>query len=216
MPHLRASAAASAGICPRHGGCFGGLSPCLRYHTYYTIFCGCMHAGGGPRGLFRGLHILSTHSLQTVQASIKLYSHSSCNIRIATRAHHIGKRKAQAPRQAPCALVLRAACGTPLPNARRGLPKEPCAGRSPLHKGTKQAGPPVMLLCMGPPGGNRQSFGTAEGFYINRYVFPLLSQQHGCPLSPFGAGGHSCLYRELYKMVSAAPFTVWMWYNMCT
>ena len=149
------------------GRCFGGLWPCLRRHTYYTIFCGCMHAGGGPRGLFRGLHILSTHSLQTVQASIKLYSHSSCNIIIATRAHHIGKRKAQAPSQAPCALVLRAACGTPLPNARRGLPKEPCAGRSPLHKGTKQAGPPVMLLCMGPPGGNRQSFGTAEGFYIN-------------------------------------------------
>ena len=97
MPRLRASAAASAGICPRHGGCFGGLSPCLRYHTYYTRFCGCMHAGGGPRGLFRGLHILSTHSLQTVQASIKLYSHSSCNIIIATRAHHTGKRKAQAP-----------------------------------------------------------------------------------------------------------------------
>ena len=73
-----------------------------------------------------------------------------------------------------------------------------------------------MLLCMGPPGGNRQSFGTVEGFYINRYVFPLLSQQHGCPLSPFGAGGHSCLYRELYKMVSAAPFLVWMWYNVST
>ena len=51
-----------------------------------------MHAGGGPLGLFRGLHILSTHSLQTVQASIKLYSHSSCNIIIAPRAHHTGKR----------------------------------------------------------------------------------------------------------------------------
>ena len=108
----------------------------------------CFLASTRFSGAFFWRHRFPTHSLQTVQASIKLYSHSSCNIRIATRAHHIGKRKAQAPRQAPCALVLRAACGTPLPNARRGLPKEPCAGCSLLHKGTKQAGPPAMLLCM--------------------------------------------------------------------
>ena len=52
MPRLRASAGPSACICARPGGCFGGLSPCLRRHTYYTIFCGRMHAGGGPQRLF--------------------------------------------------------------------------------------------------------------------------------------------------------------------
>jgi hypothetical protein len=83
---VRGRAAASAGFRPACGG-----TPIIPYSAAV-----CTRAAG--RSVFLGgLHILSTHSLQTVQASIKLYSHSSCNIIIATRAHHTGKRKAQAP-----------------------------------------------------------------------------------------------------------------------
>ena len=102
---------------------------------YYSTFCSRVHRA--LSGAFFWRHRFPTHSLQTVQASIKLYSHSSCNIRIATRTHHIGKRKAQAP--PPSAMCTCSARGVRNPAAKcaPGLTQRTVCGLKPAAQGNK-------------------------------------------------------------------------------